>query len=49
MPRTIGDVAAVVVFGSERVETLFDVEDAALLCVMTGWQRQPMDWNTFGQ
>ncbi len=49
VPRTIGDVAAVVVFGSERVETLFDVEDAALLCVMTGWQGQPMDWNTFGQ
>lgn len=49
MPRTIGDVAAVVVLASERVETLLDVEDAALLCVMTGWQGRPMDWKTFGQ
>lgn len=49
MPRTVGDVAAVVVFGSDRLETLLDVEDAALLCVMTGWQGRPMDWNTFGQ
>lgn len=50
MPRTIGDVAAVVVFGAEPpVETIIDVEDAALLCVMTGWQGRPMDWNTFSE